>query len=633
MATNEAFLPFNGPFRGVSTLPGRLAQGGFSPLAVNCDTSQGILRCRPGFNVVNQHASNRILGMHSSLDFEGNATLLVAYFRPNESTNWGDIMLRRMTVNGDEETAIQLNALPYDVVPGPYEFPVFEDFMSETFVLFPKASLYRYNSMEDTLKKVRPSVQPDNFIVPYFDSIPTGTVMEAHGRRLFMAGFSGENKLTVSTLIPEDQNLIPDHVVDKSRGAVILPMNAIVFSDFDDPTTWKAFNLLGAPKGFRVTGMCSINNELLVFSEQSVSVVRGFDERGMTISTLVDGVGCVNQRTIVQAAGSVCWLSHDGWYTYTGNGVQKISNDIGDMFRMEGWRETPMRLLGSIASELQYPLALDRSNLWQACGGFDYQRGAFFWSVPMLSPKEYFDSDTTMGGRPPRMNNMTLVFYPSTGSWDMWSPSATSSFYPTAYASVMEGTKQYMMFGNEDGQVCVWGHGTVDMVPELTDPGTGNVYSGKVTTSADSHYDSITWFWMSPRMQASGNTAVSVKSLRVRQRAVGYQSEEDRAEFHVESERAFDQNGAQLSTFGKMDGSPDSGPPNPATNVPHYWNQSSWGSFQWAGRDVWKARYPIQSNITGQTIRIGFKEVLSRSKVFSEIHGYDVEVQPKRDIT
>ena len=597
MATSEAFLPFNGPFRGVSTLPGRLAQGGFSPLAVNCDTSQGILRCRPGFNVVNQHASNRILGMHSSLDFEGNATLLVAYYRPNESTNWGDIMLRRMTVNGDEETAIQLNALPYDVVPGPYEFPVFEDFMSETFVLFPKASLYRYNNMENRLKKVRPTVHEDTGIFPYFESIPTGTVMEAHGRRLFMAGFTGEDKLSVSTTIPEDQNLIPQSVVDESRGAVKLPMNAIVFSDFDDPTTWKSYNLLGAPKGFKVTGLCSINNELLVFSEQSVSVVRGFDERGMTISTLVDGVGCVNQRTIVQAAGSVCWLSHDGWYTYTGNGVQKISNDIGDMFRMEGWRETPMRPLGSIASELQYPLALDRANLWQACGGFDYQRGAFFWSVPMLSPKEYFDADTTMGGRPPRMNNMTLVFYPSTGSWDMWSPSATSSFYPTAYASVMEGTKQYMMFG-----------------------------------SADSHYDSITWFWMSPRMQASGNTAVSVKSLRVRQRAVGYQEHVDKVAFYVESERSFDQVGSELSASGTLDGSPDVGPPDP--KIPdHYWKQGAWGQFRWAGRDVWKGRYPVRSIITGHTIRIGFKEVLSRSKVFSEIHGYDVEVQPKRDIT
>ena len=632
MATSEAFLPFNGPFRGVSTLPGRLAQGGFSPLAVNCDTSQGILRCRPGFNVVNQHASNRILGMHSSSDFEGNATLLVAYFRPNESTNWGDIMLRRMTVNGDEETAIQLNALPYDVVPGPYEFPVFEDFMSETFVLFPKASLYRYNNMENQLKKVRPTVHEDTGIFPYFESIPTGTVMEAHGRRLFMAGFTGEDKLSVSTTIPEDQNLIPQSVVDESRGAVKLPMNAIVFSDFDDPTTWKSYNLLGAPKGFKVTGLCSVNNELLVFSEQSVSVIRGFDERGMTISTVAQGVGCVNQRTIVQASGSVCWLSHDGWYTYTGSGVQKISADIGDMFRMEGWRETPMRELGDVASELQYPLAIDRANLWQACGGFDYQRGAFFWSVPMLSPKEYFDSDTTMGGRPPRMNNMTLVFYPSTGSWDMWSPSATSSFYPTAYASVMEGTKQYMMFGNEDGQVCVWGHGTVDMVPELTDPGTGNAYSGKVTTSADSHYDSITWFWMSPRMQASGNTAVSVKSLRVRQRAVGYQEHVDKVAFYVESERSFDQVGSELSASGTLDGSPDVGPPDP--KIPdHYWKQGAWGQFRWAGRDVWKGRYPVRSIITGHTIRIGFKEVLSRSKVFSEIHGYDVEVQPKRDIT
>jgi len=636
MATKESYIPFNAPFRGVSVLPSKLAMGGYSPLAVNCDTSQGILRARPGYRVVNQHTNERVLGIHSAVDYDGSAQIIVVYFVADQTTPWGSIKLRVMTSNGAEILNSTLSQFPFDVVPGPYEFPIFVDYMSATYMLFPKGSMYRYDTKDQKVTQVFASRIKSNAIFPYFKSIPDGTIIEAHGRRLFMAGFTGDKPTAVTTNIPDDQNLVPESIIDVSRGAVTLPRNAIVFSDFDDPTTWKSSNLLAAPKGQKITGMASVENALLVFTEQTVNIVSGFNEQGMQISTVAQGIGCVGQRTIVHGQGAVCWMSFNGWYMYAGGQVRKISDDIGDMFRLEGWRETPMKELGATASAFQYPLCIARANLWQACGGYDYGRGAFMWSIPMLGYRTWRNYNADYASLPAKCNNMTVVYYPGTNSWDMWAPSTTSSFYPTGYTTVLEGSDQMLCFGNEDGQVCYWGADTVDKIDVLQDntttPGSPRDINGQVVVDEDAHDTSVTWFWMSPRLEPASNIATSVRSLRVRQRAVGYQSDSAKVQFFLETERAFDQDSTALSANGYMDGSPVTGPPSPI--IPdHYWNQGKWGSFRWAARDVWKARYGIKSIITGHTIRVGFKEIVTGDKDFLEVHGFDLELQPRRDIT
>jgi hypothetical protein len=418
MATRESYIPFNAPFRGVSVLPGRLAQGGFSPLAINCDTSQGILRARPGYSVVNQRPNERILGCHSTLDYDGSAQIISITFKAEQTRSWGSIQFRVMTPAGEEIFSDDLSSFPRDVPPSPYEFPTFVDYMSATYILFRRGAMYKWDTRSMTLTKVKSRPSSSSAIFPYYESIPDGKVMEAHGRRLFIGGFDGDRSTGVTTNIPDDQNLIPDNIIEQSRGAVTLPQNAIVFSDFDDPTVYKASNILAVPKGQRVTAMASTQSELLVFSEQTVNVVRGFHEQGMQITTVAQGVGCVSQRTVVHGQGMICWMSHNGWYMYSGGQVRKISDDIGDMFRLEGWRETPMRDLGTVASSFQYPLCAAKTNLWQACGGYDFARGAFIWSIPMLGQRSWRDYDDDYNSLPARSNNLTVVFYPGS-IWDM----------------------------------------------------------------------------------------------------------------------------------------------------------------------------------------------------------------------
>ena len=633
MATREAYIPYNSPFKGVSVLPARLAQGGFSPLAINCDTSQGVLRARPGYTVVNQAPNERILGCHSTLDYDGSAQVISITFQAHQTRKWGKIQFRVMTPAGEEIFTDDLSSFPRDVPPSPYEFPTFVDFMSATYILFRRGAMYKWDTLSMTLTKVKTQPVASSAIFPYFESIPDGKVMEAHGRRLFIAGFDGDKSIGGTTNIPSDQNLIPESVVGESRGAVTLPQNAIVFSDFDNPNVYKAGNFLAIPKGQRVTAMASTQSELLVFSEQTVSVVRGFNENGMQISTVAQGVGCVSQRTVVHGQGMICWMSHNGWYMYAGGQIRKISDDIGDMFRLEGWRETPMRELGEVASSFQYPLCIAKTILWQSCGGYDFARGAFIWSIPMLGQRSWREYNEQYNSLPARSNNLTVVYYPTTGTWDMWAPSTTSGFYPTCYTSVLEGSNQYLMFGNEDGQMCIWGADTQDKIQLFLNPSDPTrPLAGQIPLHVDSFDAHLTWFWMSPRLQPASNLVGSVRSLRVRQRAVGYQDDADKVKFLIETERSFDQNETALSAVGYLDGSPDTGPPNP--KIPnHYWNQGSWSNFRWAGRDVWKARYGVKSVITGHTIRVGFTETIDSDKDFLEVHGFDIELQPRRDVT
>tara|TARA_R100000664_G_scaffold31753_1_gene45721 strand:+ start:1192 stop:3096 length:1905 start_codon:yes stop_codon:yes gene_type:complete len=634
MATKESFIPFRSPFTGVSSLPQRHAQGGFAALSVNVDTSQGVIRSRPGYSVIYQATSgvfqSRTLGIASTLTSAGEARIIWVYYKSQATKNWGEIRLSVHLSNGAKVKDLTLNQSPYDVVPGPYEFPCFVDYMGSVYIIFKKGCMYKYDTESDDVTKVIASNITRSEVFPYFQSIPDGTIAEAHGRRLFMAGFDGIKTSSVTTNIPEDQNFIPESVIDASRASVVLPQNAIAFSDFDDPTVWKSTNLLAAPKGQKITGLASTDSELLVFTEQTVNVVRGFHEQSMQITTIAQGVGCVSQRTIAYGQGVTCWMSHNGWYMYSGGRVQKISNDIGDIFRLEGWREIPMRRLGSLASEYQFPLCVDKANLWQACGGYDFARGAFMWSIPMLGRKDW-NGPGAFEGHPAKINNMTLVFYPSTGTWDMWAPSKGSGFFPESYTSVLEGSNQFLVFGTAYGHLCTWGTDVVDKKQELI---SSSAIREGIPDQIDENDATLTWFWMSPRLEPAANIVSSVKSVRVRQRAVGYAPPTDTIglNFHLETERSFDQEETQLSAVGYIDGSPDTGPPSP--KVPdHYWNNGKWDEFKWAGRDVWKAKYNVTSIITGHTFRVGFSETIDSNREFMEIHGFDIEVQPRRDIT
>ncbi len=79
------------------------------------------------------------------------------------------------------------------------------------------------------------------------------------------------------------------------------------------------------------TGMSAYNGDMLAFKEDSITVVMGTNAANYTASTL-EGVGCIDGRSIVATPGGIIFLSRKGFYIYTGSYPYKISDSLNTIY-------------------------------------------------------------------------------------------------------------------------------------------------------------------------------------------------------------------------------------------------------------------------------------------------------------
>ena len=240
-----------------------------------------------------------------------------------------------------------------------------------------------------------------------------------------------------------------------------------------------------------------------------------------------------------------------------------------------------------------------------------------------------------LGNRPPA-HRACLVYNPVSGAWSVWCGQSSSGFFPTAFPTIYESGEAKFMFGNSSGQVCGYGSDELDKVSVIASGGaTVDGYTRETHNDTESNRTRFTWYWMTHRLEASPNMSVAANSIRIRQLATGSAGVSP-PKFHIDTERAFDQSGTQLSESGTLSSSPSLGPPNPTTPN-HYLGEGTWQSgtkaFNWAMPDVWKARYNTSGQTVGHTFRIGLSEMVQDDAGRIEIHDVELEVQPKRDIS
>jgi hypothetical protein len=461
--------------------------------------------------------------------------------------------------------------------------------------------------------------------IPYAETIPAAACVEMHHRRLWIAGFDGETPISSSIELPDDQNLVSEDLVTASRTGVIPPRNGLMHSNLDMPEAFTFDNFMWVPfAGERVRGLASTVAGMLVLGEHTTCLVTGTPGQ-YVVQTLSQDVGCVSPASVVHGRGIVCWMATDGFYAFDGSGITRISDDIGDMFRPGGWREPPLRSLGVVAANHFHPFLIARSRLREASGAWDPVRQLFFWAVPMsgeVTPKHM----------------ACLVYNPMVGAWSFWSAdtTTTSGFYPTAFTTIYENGETSLYFGTTNGQVSIYGKDPLDKIDDIQAGGarvTGKLR--QVDNDLAANRSGFDWMWMTPRLEASQNISVAVKSIRIRQLATGAAGARPPT-FHIDTERAFDQSGGQLSETGVLAASPSAGPPSPTTPY-HYWGKGTWSSgtapFNWAMPDIWKARYNVSGQTVGHTFRIALNETVADDAGRVEIHDIELEVQPKRDLT
>ncbi len=76
-----------------------------------------------------------------------------------------------------------------------------------------------------------------------------------------------------------------------------------------------------------VTGMCEYSNDLVVFKESSITIIGG-DSPTNYYSYVIQGIGCIDPKSIAVTPSGVLFLSYNGFYIYSGNIPQLFSSRL-----------------------------------------------------------------------------------------------------------------------------------------------------------------------------------------------------------------------------------------------------------------------------------------------------------------
>ena len=124
--------------------------------------------------------------------------------------------------------------------------------------------------------------------------------------------------------------------------------SALYYSAVDEPESFDALAIeyVNQSDGQKITGICAVQDTLLIFKEGSVYTLNGADPTTWEIDRLSDDYGCGSHRTIKTVGDSVYWFGRQGIVRYTpGGNVDTIG----------------MRLYGSIDSTVNYDSILTAS--------------------------------------------------------------------------------------------------------------------------------------------------------------------------------------------------------------------------------------------------------------------------------
>lgn len=105
----------------------------------------------------------------------------------------------------------------------------------------------------------------------------------------------------------------------------------------DAATTWKddvsgLVNKLAVADLQNPTALAVMGRHLAIFGKNSIHVVRGDAPSNWTVRKEIDGVGCIDARTIVTSEDGVYFASDTGYYFYDGASLACISNNVRSKF-------------------------------------------------------------------------------------------------------------------------------------------------------------------------------------------------------------------------------------------------------------------------------------------------------------
>lgn len=616
------FINAPGPFLGVSCLRWRWNDGQAirPPFAVNVDISRGTIRCREGFTTIKRYTNTyRVLGVKGFRTVSDEP--LVAALLWDEANFKTRFNVFGMDGSQISTSDLDIGVYPLGHAPNPWGFASFELMTSANgatvWITTPHGRVHEYSYDQSRLKPIVTKVNrlwkesPEADHHPFLDVLPRASIVHKFAGYTIYAGLDPKQWLGSSIRFADDQTDLSEEMIASSREQVRYPENCFLVSQALQPTNVKAKDFFGVASGQKITGISSLNSQLLIFTESAVHTAEfgGFGSSPVSrLGTLVEGVGCVSPRTVVSGRGRVAWMGHDGFHVWDGGQVRKISDDIEDMFQQTGWRADPLYSLGGTMGQFAYPFRIAKAQMHTACGVFDEERQCFWWSVAV----DGADNDDIE-----KQARVCLLYYPSMDSWSIYTNGTNSTLSMTCMDSFFDGSEHRLLFGDQWGGIHFFGGDTSD--------------KNKSSSGADGDTRlGIPMVWNSPEMQLNPNATYAARTIRVTQKATG---SEPAVSWAVETERTFDSTDGVPSSTGLISQSPSQDPPE-STDRTHLWSKGTWGEFNWHGGGVWRSRQSVSSALVGQAFRVGFAEATNyQLGLKGEIHSFALEVDAKRDIT
>lgn len=365
-------------------------------LGINVDTSNGLLEARPPLQVVGDSAPYRsrlhyvdrpgvgrvVLAVGTDLQLPGGGITFRAY-NPDNLISLG---------------AIQNLSTAFGEVPddGTFNCSFVDTYLNTSgdarpvTLITTRFNSYVYDAQVNDHALRLVAVATDSFQIngvnfAYWTSRPRGYIATLHQTRVYYAGFT-ESKVVFDSPLEDTQNAVPRIYLNTGRDMLGLNSSVVVWSDEFDPVGIRGDHFLQVDQGETITGLHSMGEALLVFTDRGLYSLSGYSDETYTLTKVHGGVGCVAPHSIVQVGSVVYFMAVDGLYAFGGLAapeVVKLTLGLDPLWL--GWGGTQTFLPDALADRLgQYgwPWQVIVSEMDRSNGRYCPKYNQIWWSMP-----------------------------------------------------------------------------------------------------------------------------------------------------------------------------------------------------------------------------------------------------------
>lgn len=181
----------------------------------------------------------------------------------------------------------------------------------------------------------------------------------------------------------------------------------LFYSEADAPDVYGSENQLLCNQEDPITALVVYFDRLVVFNRRSMGQILGSDPDSFRYAALPSSVGCVDNRTlqvhVLHGVPVLIWLSERGFYTYDGNSIEYISDQIEDLVNYNIRQAIQQKNSSTISSQPQFQSGTP-------------SQGIDLTSIPGSVTTKGYDDGQDLPGTNPRRNLDDNTDWKATGT-------------------------------------------------------------------------------------------------------------------------------------------------------------------------------------------------------------------------